>query len=240
MKDRPVIDRREALKSRHRQAIVDAASALTAERGDTGFTVDQLAERADVSRRTVFNHFRSLDDVLLEVFGRMMDEIVDGIGANLDSGASIGANPDDGANTADGTGTGTGIGIGIGTDPNPDDRTNIFDSLADAIRGTDLLTPITRLKHFVGDAPSAGRAALFERAMTDVGTQLAAIVMRRHPQADPLMVDLMCGAIVGGGAVIVQHWERITGGRLDDESRRVWSGLLERILTVTRDGYGTV
>ncbi|MFL1380946.1 MULTISPECIES: TetR/AcrR family transcriptional regulator [unclassified Nocardiopsis] len=203
MKDRPVIDRREALKSRHRRAIIDAAAALTAERGDTGFTVDQLAERADVSRRTVFNHFRSLDDVLLEVFGRMLDEIVDGIGANLDDGE------------------------------------NIFDSLADAIRGTDLLTPITRLKHFVGDAPS-GRAALFERAMTDVGTQLAAIVMRRHPQADPLVVDLMCGAIIGGGAVIVGHWERITGGRLDDGSRRVWSELLERILTVTRDGYGTV
>lgn len=217
MNDRPIppaTDRREALKSRHRRAIIDAAAALTAERGDTGFTVDRLAERADVSRRTVFNHFRSLDDILLEVFGRMLEEIIDGIGANLDA-------------AADGT----------------DDSANIFDSLADAIRGTDLLTPITRLKHFVeqGDgAPSAARAALFERAMTDVGTQLAAIVMRRHPRADRLMVDLMCGAIIGGGAVVVEHWERITGGGLDEESRRVWAELLERILTVTRDGYGSV
>ncbi|CAL9470040.1 hypothetical protein SUDANB121_02830 [Nocardiopsis dassonvillei] len=215
MNDRPIppaTDRREALKVRHRRAIIDAATALTAERGDTGFTVDQLAERADVSRRTVFNHFRSLDDVLLEVFGRMLEEIVDGIGANLDA--------------ADGTG-----------------GSNIFDSLADAIRGTDLLTPITRLKHFVqegGGTPSAGRAALFERAMTDVGTRLSAMVMRRHPQADPLMVALMCGAVIGGGAVMVEHWEQITGGGLDDESRRVWSALLERVLTATRDGYGSV
>ncbi|WP_306368334.1 TetR/AcrR family transcriptional regulator [Nocardiopsis sp. CC223A] len=217
MNDRPIppaTDRREALKSRHRRAIIDAAAALTAERRDTGFTVDQLAERADVSRRTVFNHFRSLDDVLLEVFGRMLEEIVDGIGANLD------AAPD-----------------------GDDDAANIFDSMADAIRGTDLLTPITRLKHFVerGDGtPSAGRAALFERAMTDVGTRLSALVMRRHPQADPLTVDLMCGAIIGGGSVVVEHWERITGGVVDDDSRRVWSELLERILTVTRDGYGSV
>ncbi|MFD6098609.1 TetR/AcrR family transcriptional regulator [Nocardiopsis flavescens] len=212
--DPPPADRREALKSRHRRAIVDAAAALTAERGDTGFTVDRLAERADVSRRTVFNHFRSLDDILLEVFGRMLEEIVDGIGANLD------AAPD-----------------------GDDDAANIFDSLADAIRGTDLLTPITRLKHFVrqgGDTPSASRAALFELAMTDVGTRLSAIVLRRHPQADPLVVDLMCGAIIGGGAVIVGHWEQITGGSLDDESRRVWSALLERILSVTRDGYGSI
>ena len=218
MNDRPIppaTDRREALKSRHRRAIIDAAAALTAERGDTGFTVDQLAERADVSRRTVFNHFRSLDDVLLEVFGRMLEEIVDGIGTNLDAAP----------------------------DGDDDDAANIFDSLADAIRGTDLLVPITRLKHFVeqGDGtPSAGRAALFERAMTDVGTRLSAIVLRRHPQADPLTVDLMCGAIIGGGSVVVGHWERITGGVVDDDSRRVWSELLERILTVTRDGYGSV
>ncbi|MDT0327031.1 TetR/AcrR family transcriptional regulator [Nocardiopsis lambiniae] len=217
MNDRPIppaTDRREALKSRHRRAIIDAAAALTAERGDTGFTVEQLAERADVSRRTVFNHFRSLDDILLEVFGRMLEEIVDGIGANLDAA-------DDGT----------------------DDGANIFDSLADAIRDTDLLTPITRLRHFAGQGdgtPSASRAALFERAMTDVGTRLSAIVMRRHPRADPLVVDLMCGAVIGGGAVIVEHWERITGGALDDASRRVWSTLLERILTVTRDGYGSV
>ena len=216
MNDRPnspAIDRREALKSRHRQAIIDAAAALTAERGNTGFTVDQLAERADVSRRTVFNHFRSLDDVLLKVFARTLEEIVDGIGANLDAA------------------------------PRGDGTANIFDALADAIRGTDLLTPITRLKRFIEQedgTPSAGRAALFELAMTDVGTRLSAIVMHRYPQADPLMVDLMCGAIIGGGSAIVGRWERITGGVVNDDSRRVWSELLERILTVTRDGYGSV
>ncbi|UPO76440.1 TetR/AcrR family transcriptional regulator [Arthrobacter sp. Helios] len=62
-----VPDRRAALKSRHRQAIVDACAALLSERRGTDFSVDELAQRADVSRRTVFNHFSSLDDVVTEV-----------------------------------------------------------------------------------------------------------------------------------------------------------------------------
>jgi len=60
-------DRRTAIKSRHRQAIVDACAALLTERRGTDFSVDELAQRADVSRRTVFNHFASLDDVVTEV-----------------------------------------------------------------------------------------------------------------------------------------------------------------------------
>ncbi|MBD8042569.1 TetR/AcrR family transcriptional regulator [Arthrobacter sp. Sa2BUA2] len=60
-------DRRAALKNRHRQAIIDACAALLSERRGTDFSVDELARRADVSRRTVFNHFASLDDVVTEV-----------------------------------------------------------------------------------------------------------------------------------------------------------------------------
>ncbi|MBD7994695.1 TetR/AcrR family transcriptional regulator [Arthrobacter sp. Sa2CUA1] len=62
-----VPDRRAALKSRHRQAIIDACASLLSERRGTDFSVEELAQRADVSRRTVFNHFASLDDVVTEV-----------------------------------------------------------------------------------------------------------------------------------------------------------------------------
>ncbi|WP_328472288.1 TetR/AcrR family transcriptional regulator [Actinoplanes sp. NBC_00393] len=65
MKDvEPPADRRAALKARHRRAILDAAHALISEGEATRFSVDQLAERADVSRRTIFNHFASIDDVV--------------------------------------------------------------------------------------------------------------------------------------------------------------------------------
>ncbi|GIE82277.1 hypothetical protein Aph02nite_82270 [Actinoplanes philippinensis] len=78
------IDRRSALKARHRRAILDAAGALIAEGGR--FSVDQLAERADVSRRTVFNHFASIDDVVTTVCTEMLHVVIDGFRTTVTSG----------------------------------------------------------------------------------------------------------------------------------------------------------
>ena len=72
-----VPDRRAALKKRHRTAIVDAADALIRERGSARFSVDELADRADVSRRTVFNHFSSLDDVVTTACARELAVVID-------------------------------------------------------------------------------------------------------------------------------------------------------------------
>lgn len=68
------LDRRAALKARHRRAILDAADTLINE--GVRFSVDQLADRADVSRRTIFNHFVSVDDVVTTVCTEMLDPVI--------------------------------------------------------------------------------------------------------------------------------------------------------------------
>jgi len=70
------VDRRSALKARHRQAIVDAARRLIDAHQGPRFSVDELAAEADVSRRTVFNHFDSLDDVILAACTEILDAVV--------------------------------------------------------------------------------------------------------------------------------------------------------------------
>jgi TetR/AcrR family transcriptional regulator of autoinduction and epiphytic fitness len=72
-----VTDRRAALKVRHRAAIVAAAAGLIEETGGLRFTIDDLARRADVSRRTVFNHFASVDDIVTEVFSDVIGVVVE-------------------------------------------------------------------------------------------------------------------------------------------------------------------
>ena len=62
---RQATDRRAALKARHRVAIVTAARDLIAEHGVDALSADLLAERADVARRTIFNHFSSLEEVVV-------------------------------------------------------------------------------------------------------------------------------------------------------------------------------
>ncbi|ASN39473.1 TetR family transcriptional regulator [Arthrobacter sp. 7749] len=71
------MDRRADIKNRHRRAILDAAAAIMRERESSVFSVDELAARADVSRRTVFNHFASIDDVVIAVFGIELGAVVE-------------------------------------------------------------------------------------------------------------------------------------------------------------------
>src|SRR5688572_17861096 len=83
---------REARREATAHRISLCAQDLTADRGLDGFTMDELAEAAGVSRRTLFNYFPGkdaavlgthprLDDTLLAAFvaggptGRLVDDI---------------------------------------------------------------------------------------------------------------------------------------------------------------------
>jgi len=61
----PVVTPR--LKDQKRASIVHAAVAEFQERGFDGTSMDQIAARADVSKRTVYNHFPSKEDLFREI-----------------------------------------------------------------------------------------------------------------------------------------------------------------------------
>lgn len=56
--------RRERKKLATRQAILDAAKELFSERGFDNVTISEVAEAADVSVATVFNHVRTKEDLV--------------------------------------------------------------------------------------------------------------------------------------------------------------------------------
>jgi AcrR family transcriptional regulator len=60
----PVAGRRDRKKNETRQALRDAAHRLFAEKGFSQTTIDDIAEAADVSRRTFFRYYDSKDDLL--------------------------------------------------------------------------------------------------------------------------------------------------------------------------------
>ena len=56
-------------RAQTRRAILDALAAVITETGGLGFSVQQVAERAGVTHRTVYNHFPTrdaLNDALAE------------------------------------------------------------------------------------------------------------------------------------------------------------------------------
>ncbi|MET4224760.1 TetR/AcrR family transcriptional regulator [Oerskovia enterophila] len=205
-------DRRAALKARHRRAIVDAASALIGESGGTDFSVDVLADRADVSRRTVFNHFASLDDVVTEV----CSEVVGAALGRLDA-------------------------LSTSADPAQADA-GLFDEVADALRATDFVTPLTYLTRVLGGegGPSPRRALTLIKVFAEVSTRLTAGLATSHPDADPFDIELFVGSTMSGLIVIYLHWVEVTGAVDDVDSRETWSALLERLLDATRTGHASV
>ena len=73
-----------------RQALVEAALALIAEQGPTGFTLSEAAKAAGVTPAAVYRHFAGRDDLIAEVarqgfdiFGARADHSHGGHGASL-------------------------------------------------------------------------------------------------------------------------------------------------------------
>ncbi len=207
-------DRRAALKERHRQAIVDAAAALIAEADGTDFTVDELAARADVSRRTIFNHFAGVDDVIAAVCGGVLGTIVESLEARA-----------------------TSCTVDTSADP-----ALLIDAVAAALRDTDLVGPMSYLTRVLGGARgdvSPRRAVLLLQALGDVAERMVTELLRYHPENDPLHVRLLVSALMSGLAVIYRDWTETTGAVDTPDSRLVWHRLLDHLIDATSSGYVT-
>ncbi|MCG2620606.1 TetR/AcrR family transcriptional regulator [Arthrobacter sp. I2-34] len=68
-----------------RLAITEAARLLTARRGVNGFTVEEVCERAGISRRTFFNYFPTKEDAIL---GNAADQLPEELARAFADGAT--------------------------------------------------------------------------------------------------------------------------------------------------------
>ncbi|BDZ51267.1 hypothetical protein GCM10025867_35080 [Frondihabitans sucicola] len=204
-------DRRAALKARHRSAILEAARQLVEERDGPGFSVDELAERADVARRTVFNHFASIDEVLLTLCANALEVIID------DFVDAVAAAP-----------------VGDGS------RSSMFDEIAQSLRSADLPGAIEMVGKILGkpDDPDDPRGrALSDEAFARAAERLVTEVGHRNPNSDPLEIGFLVGSLMNGVIVIAKHWILCTGVRLDETGRADWQELLTRLIDSVRAGY---
>lgn len=203
-------DRRAALKERHRAAILAAAHDLVEERGGPRFNVDELAERADVARRTVFNHFRSVDEVLLALSADTLEVIID------EFVAAVAARP-----------------VGDGT------RASMFTELAEMLQHADLPWAIASMSKILGDPHSddARGRALTDETFTRAAERLLSEVARRYPDADTLDTEVLVGTVMNGVVVIARRWLGHSGGRTDAAARTDWDLLLMRLTETIRSGY---
>jgi AcrR family transcriptional regulator len=204
------LDRRAALKARHRQAILDAAAELIRERGNPRFSVDELAERADVSRRTVFNHFASLDDIVVTTCTQLLRGTVEEFRAV--TGLPL---VDDGRREA------------------------LLDEFAAGMSRLDLPSVIAYLAGVLVDEGADGRSSsVMHDVFTRTTEQMSREIAARAAASDELQVEILVGSLMNGVAVIARRWIEETGGTLDAASRQRWNELLDSLVTTVRSGYG--
>ena len=67
---------RDKKKQKTRKAILDAASALFAEHGVEGTTIERIADKAETAVGTVYNYFGSKSELLLAIFSRETDAML--------------------------------------------------------------------------------------------------------------------------------------------------------------------
>ncbi len=205
-----VVDRRGALKARHRQAIVDAARRLIDARQGPRFSVDELAAEADLSRRTVFNHFESLDDVILAACTEILDAVV----ASFREAAT-----------------------GSARDGGPE---TVFEGIVHAVRSTDLPQLTAYLWRALGgaEAPAPRQQRFMQVALSRVADDLTVEVLRRTPSVDPLDAELLVSSLLHGVAIIARRWVAEFGGSTAPAARRAWDDLMDRLVSRLRTGYG--
>ena len=200
-------DGRSAVKAQHRRAIVAAAPELVEAGGP--LTADDLAQRAGVSRRTIFNHFASLDDVVLAMCTEILGSVVDQLPAPVDSVAGAG-----------------------------DSRESMFAATALALRSAGLSDRVAQVWRALGGAAvdDQHRQAFAQRALALVADELAEQLAIHHPDADPLDISLLANLLTHGLGVIAAHWLE-GAGQAQEPDPADWNLLLERLLDTIGSGY---
>jgi AcrR family transcriptional regulator len=164
-----------------------------------------------VSRRTVFNHFASLDDVVAAVGAGIFASVRDALLAVDPPGARPGG--------ADGP------------------RAAVLADLVGALRRADLVGPMASLTRGLGlqgrsedvSGVPSHQAMLLLRSLSDVSEDLAGDLVHRHPRVDPLDVDLLVAQAMSSLVVLHRHWFARTGAATDAASRSLWTDLLDHI-----------
>ena len=204
-------------RSQRNVAIVDATRALATEHGADGFTVDQVAQRAGVSRRTVFNHFATVDDLLVAVCEQILAEATAEILEQVDRGT-----------TALPVGEAGGLAA--------------LHAVGEAAREVDLATAIVTIHRMLGcPDPGDERAHGISRtAFAHVGGLLRERVHDRAPGLDPVDLELGLALLFAGITTIAGLWlEAHPDLDLDvpPAARTDWDHLLDRLLHRLRTGY---
>ncbi|MDR1799831.1 MAG: TetR/AcrR family transcriptional regulator [Bifidobacteriaceae bacterium] len=166
-------------KVANHRALIEAAIRLSEERGLGRFTADELAAAAGVSRRTVFNHFDSVDQAVYEALFSGMEEIL------RQAVTAMHHLP-----------------------PETDRLGQAFDFLERAILALDLRPAFQRLSQLLAEGADTDLTFMVwqRTVMQQIGEELSDAIVQAAPRLDRFEVTVMAGSALAACAIAYTEW----------------------------------
>jgi TetR/AcrR family transcriptional regulator, regulator of autoinduction and epiphytic fitness len=194
------------IRDRRRQVIIEAAADALITHGRDGFRVEYVAERAMMSRRTVFNYFPAVAELVAEAVAERYGDIV----ANVRS-----------------------LPLSVGDLASGEAA---LDDLIATMRCTDVLEPSAALSVVFRGQPEPVMTALSIAVVGVLSEQLAAELGHRYPTTDPGENRLLAANVLSGYVLLMRRWRAEHDGRADTVALTEWQATQERYFVHLRAG----
>lgn len=177
------------------------------ERESARFSVDELAERADVSRRTVFNHFASLDEVVVMAAAEILSHIIDELAAQFG---------DD--------------------EPSDLSFLEQMAAVTRANQVVPIMARLVRLLGGEGSELSHHEVDLAQRAFAQLDERITDLIVCADNGLDSFPSQLIAVTFTAGVFHLFRRWSTATGAVDTPASRQLWDELLTQLVELLRDG----
>lgn len=204
-------DRHQALRLENNRAIKAAALQLAQERGLGQFSVEELAVRAEVSRRTFFNHFGSIHDATRAGLTDILMEASEGVIESL-----LRATEDRATETL----------------------AQLFEITSTTLLQIDFTPSISRMCSVLGMGQFKGEAApWFAEVFAAIVGEIRDLMAVRAPGLPPVARNLLIENLLASVRVAAEIWIEDSAGLDDASGTALWHELHAQAIDLLRNGF---
>jgi len=206
-------DRHQALRLENNRAIKLAALALSEDRGLGNFTVEELAAKAEVSRRTFFNHFGSIHEATRAALRDILFDASEDVLAAMSNQTAA---------------------------AQPQSLSQLFELAALAIQSVDVTGTIRRSCSVLGSNPRENpmHSAWFREVFDAITEDFDLLLAASAPQLPALSRNLLVRLLLTSVEVCAEEWSATGLGLNQTDGLALWRQIHGSAIQQLRDGFG--
>lgn len=207
-------DKHQALKLENNRAIKLAALALAEERGVGNFTVEELATRAQVSRRTFFNHFGSIHEATRAGLRDILFEASEAVITALRSNSQF---------------------------SQPKSAAQLFESAAASLQSVDFIPSITKMHSVLGPRKqkTAEDANSFAEVFSIITAEIRDLLAESAPGLPQVTRNLLVDSLLASVRITAEIWLGQSAGLKREDALKLWREIHAQSINLLRTGFGS-